>query len=250
MKIAVFGADGRMGGETCRAISLDPELELIAGIDIADSRDKASGGDVVVDFTHPDSVMDNITWCVEQGISIVVGTSGFTPERLEQVRQQLGEDPSVGVLIAPNFSIGAVLMMHFSQVAAPYFESVEIIETHHTGKADAPSGTAASTAQRIAQARHQADCAPMVDSTTHEFSGARGASVDGIRVHSLRLPGVIAAQEVRFTSAGETLSVVNDARARSSYMPGVLQGIRWVSEHRGLTVGLEPVLGLAGVLNE
>jgi 4-hydroxy-tetrahydrodipicolinate reductase len=245
MKIAVFGADGRMGGEACRAVNLAEDMDLVAGIDISDSRDKALEAQVMVDFTHPDSVMDNISWCVNQGISAVVGTTGFTGERLDQIRDLLGHDPQVGVLIAPNFSIGAVLMMHFSQVAAPYFESVEIIETHHTGKADAPSGTAATTARLVSQARTAAKCTPMVDSTTHEEAGARGATIESVRVHSLRLPGVIAQQEVRLTSSGVTLSIINDARARSSYMPGVLQSIRWVVDHPGLTVGLEPVLGIS-----
>ena len=135
-------------------------------------------------------------------------------------------------------------MMHFSAVASPYFESVEIIETHHTGKADAPSGTAATTARLVEQARAEVNAAPMPDMTTHEAPGARGAKISGVRVHSLRMPGVIAQQEVRLTSSGETLSIVDDARSRFCYMPGVLQGIRWVVSHPGLTVGLEPVLGL------
>ena len=245
MKIAVFGANGRMGTEACRAVDQDPALDLIAGIDIGDERESAIEADVAVDFTHPDSVMDNISWCLDHGISVVVGTTGFTPARLDQVRLMLGENPLAWVLIAPNFSIGAVLMMHFSAVAAAYFESVEIIETHHAGKADAPSGTAATTARLVEEARLAASAAPMPDSTTHEVPGARGASISGVRVHSLRLPGVIAQQEVRLTSGGETLSIISDARSRSSFMPGVLQGIRWVAAHPGLTVGLEPVLGLS-----
>jgi 4-hydroxy-tetrahydrodipicolinate reductase len=245
MKIAVLGAAGRMGSETCQAVKADPQMDLVAQLDISDSRDQLLGADVVVDFTHPDAVMDNIAWCITNRISVVVGTTGFTADRLDMVRTWLSDSPTTGVLIAPNFSIGAVLMMHFSSLAAPYFESVEIIETHHTGKADAPSGTAATTAQLIAEARRAAGCPDMVDSTTHEEPGARGTNTHQVRIHSLRLPGVIAQQEVRLTSAGETLSVINDARARASYMPGVLQGIRWVVNHPGLTLGLEPVLGLS-----
>jgi len=245
MKIAVFGSNGRMGMEVCRAVSDEESLELVAGIDVGDSRDGALGADVAVDFTHPDSVMDNISWCVQHGIGAVVGTTGFTPERLDQVRSMLGETRGVGVLIAPNFAIGAVLMMYFSEVAAPYFDSVEILEAHHTGKADAPSGTAATTARLVAQAREKAAAGAMPDATTHEVPGARGATISGVHVHSLRLPGLIAQQEVRLTSSGETLTIVNDARSRSCYMPGVLRGIRWVGSHPGLTVGLEPVLGIS-----
>jgi len=244
MKIAVFGSSGRMGMEVCRAVTNEPGLELVAGIDVGDSRDAALGADAAVDFTHPDSVLDNISWCVQHGISTVVGTTGFTPERLDSVRDMLGPDPTVGVLIAPNFAIGAVLMMYFSKVAAPYFEAAEIIEAHHTGKVDAPSGTAANTAQMVAEAREQAGAGLMPDATTREVDGARGAEIAGVHVHSVRLPGLIAQQEVRLASSGETLTIVNDARSRSCYMPGVLRGIQWVSTHKGLTVGLEPVLGI------
>lgn len=244
MKVAVFGASGRMGTEVCRAV-VEAGWELVAGIDIGDPRNDALGADVAVDFTHPDSVMDNLEWLVTHGIGAVVGTTGFTPERLTQVQAWLGDTPVSGVLVAPNFSIGAVLMMHFSAVAAPYFESVEIIEAHHPGKADAPSGTAATTARLVDEARQAAAAAAMPDATTHEVPGARGAAIAGVRVHSLRLPGLIAQQEVRLTSGGETLTITNDARSRACYMPGVLQGIRWVEAHPGLTYGLEPVLGLS-----
>lgn len=245
MRIAVFGANGRMGSETCRAVSETADLDLIAGIDIGDSRDPALEANVAVDFTHPDSVMDNIAWCIENKIGVVVGTTGFTPDRLEQVRSVLGDNSPVGVLIAANFSIGAVLMMHFAAKAAPHFESVEIIEAHHAGKVDAPSGTAATTARMVASARLAAAAPGMPDATAKLLDGARGAQIDGVRVHSLRLPGLIALQEVRLTSSGETLAIVSDARSRSCFMPGVLLGIRWVGSHRGLTIGLEPVLGLS-----
>ncbi|MCL2735541.1 MAG: 4-hydroxy-tetrahydrodipicolinate reductase [Propionibacteriaceae bacterium] len=244
MKIAVFGARGRVGSLVCETVEATPGLDLVAGVDQSDARDGVLGADVVVDFTHPDSVMDNLAWCVGHGIHAVVGTTGFTPARLDEVRSLVGGSDQLGVLIAPNFSIGAVLMMHFSAVAAPYFDSVEIIEAHHAGKADAPSGTASTTARLVAQARASAGAAPMPDATTHAADGARGTVVDGVHVHSLRLPGLIAQQEVRLTSAGETLTIVNDARSRSCYMPGVLAGISWVVAHPGVTVGLEPVLGL------
>lgn len=244
MKVGVFGAKGRMGAEVCHAVHEAPGLDLVAAIDLGDSRDVLHGVDVAVDFTHPTAVMDNITWCIEHDVNVVVGTTGFTPERFDQVRQLLGNDPRVGVLIASNFAIGAVLMMHFSQVAAPYFESVEIIEAHHPLKADAPSGTAAEAARLIAESRAKAGCEPMPDATTQEVPGARGADYDGVRVHSLRLSGLIAHQEVNLTSAGETLTIIDDARSRATYMPGVLAGIAWVGEHKGLTVGLKSVLGL------
>ena len=244
MKIAVFGARGRMGTEVCQMVTAQPDLELVAAIDVGDSPDLATGADVAVDFTHPDAVMDQVEWCVSHGLPVVVGTTGFTDERLDRVRAMLGPDPQIGVMIAPNFSIGAVLTMHFSAIAAPYFESVEIIEAHHAAKADAPSGTAATIARMVDQARQAASSPAMPDATTHEAPGARGTLSNGVRVHSLRLPGLIAQHEVRLTSSGETLSIINDARSRSSYMPGVLQGIRWVQAHQGLTVGLEAVLGL------
>ncbi len=245
MRIVVFGANGRMGAEVCQAVGGQADCEIVAGIDLGDPREAGLSADVAIDFTHPDTVMDNIAWCVDHGINAVVGTSGFTPERLERVRSMVGENPRVGVLIAPNFSIGAVLMMHFAAQAAPYFDSVEIIEAHHTAKADAPSGTAAATARLVAEARSRAGAGPVPDATTHETPGARGAEIDGIRVHSLRLPGLIAQQEVRLGSAGETLTISDDSRSRASFMPGVLQAVRWIGSHPGLTVGLEPVLGLS-----
>ena len=245
MRIAVFGANGRMGTQTCQAVSEAADLDLVAGIDIGDPRDPALKAEVAVDFTHPDAVMDNIAWCVDNGISVVVGTTGFTSERIDQVRGMLEAEASLGVLIAANFSIGAVLMMNFAAKAAGYFESVEIIEAHHAAKVDAPSGTAAATARLVASARQAAAAPAMPDATKQAIDGARGATIDGVQVHSLRLPGLIAQQEVRLTSAGETLSIVSDARSRSCFMPGVLLGIRWVGAHPGLTLGLEPVLGLS-----
>jgi 4-hydroxy-tetrahydrodipicolinate reductase len=233
-----------MGIEVCRAVTAATDLELVAGVDVGDVRESATEAEVIVDFTHPDAVMDNIAWCVERGLHMVVGTTGFTPERFEQVRQWIGPEPKVGVLIAANYSIGAVLMMHFAKIAAPHFESVEIVEFHHPQKADAPSGTARDTAAIVAEARRQAGCPPMPDATTHEAPGARGADIDGVRVHALRLSGLLAGQEVHFTAPGETVSIRDDARDRSSFMPGVLAGVRWIPRHPGLTVGLEAILGI------
>jgi 4-hydroxy-tetrahydrodipicolinate reductase len=233
-----------MGNEVCRAVAAAPDLELVAGVDLGDSRDPAKTADVIVDFTHPDTVMDNIAWCVEHGRNVVVGTTGFTAERIDQVRQLLGPDPTTGILIAANYSIGAVLMMHFAKLASPHFESVEVVELHHPQKVDAPSGTARETAAIVAAARRQAGCGPMPDATTHETPGARGAVIDGVHVHSLRLSGLLASQEVHFTAVGETLSIRDDARDRSSFMPGVLAGVRWIPRHPGLTIGLEAILGI------
>jgi len=233
-----------MGTEVCRAVDADPGLELVARVDVGDDRESMTAAEVAVDFTQPGAVMDNLAWCVRHGVNAVVGTTGFTAERLAMVETQLGSEPRIGVLIAPNFAIGAVLMMHFAVQAAPYFESAEIIEAHHPRKLDAPSGTAAATAHQMAEARRQAGLAAMPDATTQQEPGARGATIDGIQVHSLRLSGLVAQQEVRLTSAGETLTILNDARDRTSYMPGVLAGIAWAAQHRGLTVGLETVLGL------
>ncbi|MDR2895809.1 MAG: 4-hydroxy-tetrahydrodipicolinate reductase [Propionibacteriaceae bacterium] len=243
-RVVVFGADGRMGSEVCQAISETSDLEVVAGVDIDDDLSKLPMADLAIDFTHPDAVMGNIEWCIGRGLNCVVGTTGFNPERIDQVKQWLSNRADVGVLIAPNFAIGAVLTMYFASVAAPYFEAVEIIEAHHLGKADAPSGTAVSTAERVAAARAQAGCSPVPEATSHSLAGARGADVLGVPVHALRLPGVVAQEEVRLASAGETLTIINDARARSSYMPGVIAAARWIGHHSGLTVGLDSVLGL------
>jgi 4-hydroxy-tetrahydrodipicolinate reductase len=244
LKVAVFGARGRMGAEVCRAVEAADGLELVAVLDLGDDRAPAEVADVAVDFTHPDAVMDNISWCIQHGIHAVVGTTGFTDDKLDAIRTQLDTDPQVGVLVAANFSIGAVLMMHFAEQAARFYESVEIIELHHPDKADAPSGTAGATAQRIAQARRSADLPPPPDATVQELAGARGASVDGIRVHGVRLRGLVAHQEVLFGAAGETLTIRHDSLDRVSFMPGVISGVRAVSSRPGLTVGIDAVLGL------
>lgn len=243
-RVAVFGANGRMGGEVCRAVQRAEDLKLVAAVDVGDPHDEAERADVVVDFTHPDAVMDNLRWCIDHDKHAVVGTTGFTPERLETLRGWLAEKPQVGVLIASNFSIGAVLMMHFAKQAAAYYPSVEIIELHHPNKADAPSGTAGTTAQMIAEARREAGLDAVPDATQIDPDGARGAQVEGIHVHALRIQGLIAHQEVLFGQDGETLTIRHDSMNRASYMPGVITAVRAVGERPGLSQGIEGLLGL------
>ena len=245
-RVGVLGARGRMGAEVCRAIEAAADLTVVAMIDAGDStRDLTdAGAEVVVDFTHPDVVMDNLQFCVDQNIHCVVGTSGFSVERLDTITRWLAPKPELGVLIAPNFALGAVLSMKFAQLAARYYPSVEIIELHHAGKADAPSGTAAHTARLIAAARASAGVGKAPDATTSALDGARGASVDDVRVHSVRLAGLVAHQEVLFGGEGETLTIRHDSLDRLSFMPGVLLGGREIRTHHGLTVGLENLLSL------
>jgi 4-hydroxy-tetrahydrodipicolinate reductase len=246
IKVGVLGAKGRMGSEVSRTVDAAPDLELAAAVDVGDARDPLAGCDVIVDFTHPGAVMDNLRWCLEHGRSVVVGTSGFDDARLAEVRDRLGESPSARALIVPNFSIGAVLMMYFAAKAAPFFESAEIIELHHAAKADAPSGTATRTASLIADARAGAALGPPPDATVSEVAGARGATLDGVRVHSVRLAGLLAHQEVLLGGHGEILTIRHDSMDRSSFMPGVLLAVRGVgSLPPGLTVGLDGMLGLA-----
>jgi len=246
LKVGVLGARGRVGREMCRAIEAADDLELVAAVDVDDSIDELVGADaeVAVHFTHPDVVMDQVVYCIRHGIHAVVGTTGFTDERFSTIRDQLGDDPTTGVLVAPNFSVGAVLMMRFAADAARFFESVEIVEMHHPDKADAPSGTARRTAELIAAARHQAGCDPVPDATIQEMAGARGAEIAGIRVHSQRVRGLVAHQEVLLGTAGETLSIRHDSLDRVSFVPGVLTAVRGIADRPGLTVGLEPLLGL------
>jgi len=244
LKVAVLGARGRMGAEVCRAVEGADDLELVAALDAGEDRSAAETADVAVDFTHPDAVMDNLAWCVGHGIGVVVGTTGFTPERLDRVNELLGHHPRVGVLVAANFSVGAVLMMHFAERAAAFYESVEIIELHHPGKADAPSGTAAATAARVAAARTAAGLDAPPDATSSGLEGARGARADGIAVHSVRLRGLVAHQEVLLGSEGETLTIRHDSLDRVSFMPGVLAAVRALPDRPGLTVGIDSVLGL------
>ena len=239
--MAVFGARGRMGSEVCRAVEAAEDLSLVAALDEGDDRDEARAAEVVIDFTHPDAVMENLDWCLERGIHAVVGTTGFTPERLSQLRDRLAGS-ATGILVAANFSIGAVLMMNFARQAAAFYESVEVIELHHPEKADAPSGTATTTAQLIAAAREDAGLPAAPDATAHGLPGARGAEVDGIAVHSVRLRGLVAHQEVLFGAEGETLTIRHDSHDRASFMPGVLAAVRAIRSRPGLTLGIEQIL--------
>ncbi|MDH2425192.1 4-hydroxy-tetrahydrodipicolinate reductase [Sphaerisporangium sp. TRM90804] len=245
ISVGVLGARGRVGAEVCKAVHAADDMELVAAVDVGDPIEALSAAEVVVDFTHPDVVMDNLRWCVEHGVHAVVGTTGFDAGRLDELRGRLDAHPGVNVLIAPNFGIAAVLMMHFAQRAARYFDSVEIIELHHPGKADAPSGTARRTAELVAEARRAAGLGSMPDATSSELPGARGADVEGVRVHGVRLAGLIAHQEVLLGGDGETLTIRHDTMNRSSFTPGVLLGVRRVRELPDrLTVGLESLLGL------
>jgi 4-hydroxy-tetrahydrodipicolinate reductase len=246
LKVGVLGARGKVGAEICKAVDAADDLELVAQIDAGDEIDAlvTSGAQVIVDFTHPDVVMDNLEFCIDHGIHAVVGTTGFDDSRLAQLESWLADSPKTGVLIAPNFSIGAILMMRFATIAAPFYDSVEIIELHHPTKADAPSGTAARTASLIAEARKKAGSPPFPDATSQEIEGARGADVDGVRVHALRIRGMIAHQEVVMGGPGETLTIRHDSMDRASFGPGVLTGVRAITGHPGLTVGLEQFLDL------
>jgi 4-hydroxy-tetrahydrodipicolinate reductase len=231
-----------MGSEVCKAVDAADDLELVAAIDQTDDRSGAAAAQVVVDFTTPDVVMGNLEWAIGQGIHAVVGTTGFTEQKLASVRGWLSSQPSVGVLVAPNFGIGAVLMMQFAAKAARYFESAEIIEQHHPRKLDAPSGTSGHTARLIAAARADAGLGPMPDATKEEAPGARGTDVEGVRVHSVRAAGLVAHQEVLFGTEGETLTIRHDSLDRVSFMPGVLLAVRAIVSHPGLTVGLDAFL--------
>lgn len=243
-RVAVLGAKGRMGSTSVAAIEAAQGLEVVAQVDVGDSLDAITDAraEVALDFTQPDAALDNVKWCVEHGVNVVVGTSGFGDAKLDQVRAVLGESPSVGVLVVPNFSIGAVLLMRFAADAAKYFESAEIIEMHHPDKVDAPSGTAVRTAELIAQARAEAGLGPVPDATTTDPDGARGASVAGIPVHAVRARGYVASQEVVFGDAGETFTLRHDSHDRESFMPGVLTALRGVTSRPGLTVGLDELL--------
>lgn len=246
LRVAVVGAAGRMGSQACQAVSQDPGMELVARIDSADPLSTLSdnGAGVVVDLTRPDVVMDTVRYCIAHGIHCVVGTSGIDADRQDEIARLLGDRPDVGVIVVPNFAIGAVLAIRFARQAARYFGGVEVIELHHAGKADAPSGTAAATARGIGQARIAAASPAMPDNTTHDPDGARGAVVDGVHVHSVRLPGLVAHQEVLLGGEGELLTIRHDSFHRSSFMPGVLLALREATRRPGLTLGLEPLLDL------
>ncbi|MEU6932274.1 4-hydroxy-tetrahydrodipicolinate reductase [Streptomyces sp. NPDC046385] len=246
LRVAVLGAQGRIGSEAVRAVQAAEDMELVAALGRGDKLETLVEADaqVVVELTTPSSVMENLDFCVRHGIHAVVGTTGWNEERLAQLNGWLAATPGTGVLIAPNFSIGAVLTMKFAQIAAPYFESVEVVELHHPHKVDAPSGTATRTAQLIAAARAEAGLGAQPDGTTSGLPGARGADVDGVPVHAVRLMGLLAHQEVLLGGEGETLTIRHDSLHHSSFMPGILLGARRVVSTPGLTFGLEHFLDL------
>jgi 4-hydroxy-tetrahydrodipicolinate reductase len=243
-RVGVLGARGRMGIEVCQAVDATEDMELVAMVDQGDwlFNIADAGAEVVVDFTAPDVVMDHVHWCIDQGINMVVGTSGFTEARYERIRQWLSHRPELGIIVAPNFAVGAVLMMDFAARAARYFESVEIIEMHHPSKIDAPSGTAHRTAEMVAAARAEAGLPAMPDATKEGMLGARGSEVDGVRIHSVRAAGLVAHQEVLLGTQGETLTIRHDSYDRKSFMPGVLLAVRAAGQRPGLTIGLGPLL--------
>ncbi|GAB2756507.1 4-hydroxy-tetrahydrodipicolinate reductase [Salinifilum aidingensis] len=246
LKVGVLGARGRMGSEAVRAVGEAPDAELVAAINREDPLSGLvdAGAQVAVELTRPESVLENVRFCVDNGIHVVVGTSGLGPDELEAVRGVLGENPRVGVIVAPNFAIGAVLSMRFAEIAARYFESAEIVELHHPNKVDAPSGTATRTARQVAQARAEAGVGPAPDATSSQLDGARGAEVDGVPVHAVRMAGLVAHQEVLFGTDGETLTIRHDSYDRRSFMPGVLLAVREIGQRPGLTVGLDALMGL------
>lgn len=241
----MVGAAGRMGSTVCQAVETSDDLELVGRFDIGDDLGALDGADVVVEFSVPAASYQNVLACLAAGAHVVVGTTGWDGSQLARLQEAVATYPGQGVLIAPNFAIGALLMMSFARQAARFYESVEIVELHHPDKVDAPSGTAARTASLIAGARADAGLGPVPDATTTDPAGARGADVDGVRVHAVRLRGLVAHQEVLFGAAGEGLSIRHDSFDRVSFMPGVLAAVRGVSSRPGLTVGLEHLLGLA-----
>lgn len=243
-RVAVIGAAGRMGSTACEAVEGADDLELVGRYDDGDDLGDLGGADVAIDFTVLAASEGNVRHCVERGVHVVVGTSGWTDARAEELRGEVEAKGEVGVLIAPNFAIGAVLMMQFAKQAARFYESVEVVELHHPRKVDAPSGTATRTAELIAAAREEAGLGPVPDATTQDPDGSRGAQVEGVPVHAVRLRGLVAHQEVLLGNEGEMLTIRHDSFDRVSFMPGVLAGVREVGKHPGVTVGLEHVLGL------
>lgn len=251
IKVGVLGAKGRVGSAVVAGVNAADDLELVAEVDQGDSLEllTEAGADVVVDFTTPGVVMDNLEFCIANGIHAVVGTTGFDEERYNQVRAWLeaknaDADQKVGVLIAPNFAISAVLAMAFAKQAAAFFDSAEVVEYHHPNKLDAPSGTAVKTAQGIAEARKEAGLGAMPDATEQALDGSRGANVDGVKVHAVRMQGMVAHEEIIFGTTDQSLTIRQDSYGRESFVPGVLTGVRGVDKHAGLTVGLDSYLGL------
>ena len=245
-KVGVLGAHGRVGTAIVAAVEADDNLTLAAALDHGDDLQQLvdSGAEVVVDFTVPDAVMNNVEFCVKHGIHCVIGTTGWTEERYSQVREWLQNSEGTGVLVAPNFAISAVLTMKFAEMAAPFFESAEVIELHHPNKKDAPSGTAVHTAEGIARARKNAGMGAQPDATEQTLEGARGADVDGIPVHAVRMTGMVAHEQVIFGTRGQSLTIKQDSYDRESFVPGVLIGVEKIGQNPGLTIGLESFLGL------
>lgn len=246
IKVAVLGAGGRMGRTVCEAVEAADGLELVARVDAGDDLAAITdaGADVAVDFSVPDAAPGNVAWCIEHGVHAVVGTTGWTDERLDAVREQLRSRPQVGVLIAPNFALGAVLAMRFAELAAKHFESAEVVELHHPDKVDAPSGTARHTGEAITRARRAAGLPVPADATSTGLDGARGALVGDVRVHAVRLRGLVAHEEILFGGPGEQLTIRHDSFDRVSFMPGVVLGVRTVGSRPGLTVGLAEYLDI------
>lgn len=246
IKVGVLGAKGRVGSAVVAGAAAADDLEVVAEVDHGDSLEMLvdAGAEVVVDFTTPSAVMGNLEYCINHGIHCVVGTTGFDQERYDQVRSWLDDNAGVGVLIAPNFAVSAVLTMVFARQAAPFFESAEVVEYHHPNKLDAPSGTAIKTAEGIAQARRDAGAGDVPDATEQALDGARGADVDGVKVHAVRMTGMVAHEEVIFGTKDQSLTIRQDSYGRDSFVPGVLTGVRQVADRPGLTVGLEHYLGL------
>ena len=243
IRVGVFGHNGKMGAEVVRAVEAADGMTYTGGADAGDPKENIADAQVVVDFTHPDAVMENIRWALDKGIHMVIGTTGFDDERTEEVRKLVEQHPGVGVILVSNFSIGANLMMKFSEIAAKYYESVEIVELHHPQKAEAPSGTARTTAKLIAASRAEAGLGDVPDATVHD-GGARGGVVDGIHIHGVRLSALVAHQEVLFGGDGETLTIRHDSYQRTSFMPGVVAAVRWIVDNPGLHIGMDEVLGL------
>lgn len=246
IKVGVLGAKGRVGSAVVAGVNAADGVELVAEVDAGDSLDMLvdNGAEVVVDFTTPGVVMDNLEFCISHGIHAVVGTTGFDDARYQQVRDWCAANEGVGVLIAPNFAISAVLAMAFARQAAPFFDSAEVVEYHHPNKLDAPSGTAVKTAQGIAEARREANMSAMPDATEQALDGSRGADVDGVKVHAVRMQGMVAHEEIIFGTTDQSLTIRQDSYGRDSFVPGVLTGVRQVADNPGLTVGLDSYLGL------
>ncbi|WGW13124.1 4-hydroxy-tetrahydrodipicolinate reductase [Saxibacter everestensis] len=246
LKVAVIGANGRMGQQAVAAIRQADDLELVAEVSRGDDLTNVvdAGAQIAVELTVPASTKENLRFLVGQGIHCVVGTTGWDEQSLGALREQAAARPGVGVLIAPNFSIGAVLAMHFAAQAARFFESAEVIELHHPNKVDAPSGTAVHTAEGIAAARSKAGLGASPDATQHGLDGARGAVVGDVHIHSVRLRGLVAHEEILFGSPGEQLVIRTDSFDRTSFMPGILTAVRSVQDHPGVTVGLDKYLDL------